>query len=833
MRRLAPFAILPALLLGAPDPEPGFHDPRPARLLPPPTEHRLDPDAERRHKEERRAWIEEMHRAAPGVDWRAIERANGLERMERRRAMAAQRGRSVSPWTEVGSRNLAGRMHATALSADGDSIYGGSSLGGVWKADLAGSGWRPLHDNLYGGSHGLAVAAGPPETITSITDDGLIHWTEDGGLTWNAPPLENVGATKRVLSDAADPNRIWLALTKNAIQRKLYRSDDRGRTYVLKRSMANTPSDIWIDRRIGGRLYLLQGASFYKTDDGGDTFDLLGTLPVAFASNVVLAGSEAGAPAFYAAVNEGTWKLYRSADGGATWAWRWNIDDFWETLASSIVDPDVVMYGGVELFRSTDGGASFSLVNGWAEYYDDPVHKLHADLPGIDVVWTPQGQELHWIATDGGLYRSDDRVASVTNVSLQNLGVSQYYTTHTSVNDPTLILAGAQDQGYQRSVGPPVGTLRDFEQLISGDYGHLTSSDGTHQKIYSDYPGFILVQQGELAPQLTDFIDFPAEANHSWLPFILARPGNPDIVYLCADRIWRFRDVVPGGWNITSTTQDFTVAGGSYLTALLISPLDVNRKIAITNSGVIWWTDQPSFDSFVLSPDTGPSSHYFYGTALEPSPDDPLVAYAGGSGYSGPAVWRTTDGGVDWTPISDGLPPTLVYEVAFEQAGSSVLYAATEAGPYRLDPSTDTWSSLDHPGLPLTIYWCVEAVPAVGIMRFGTYGRGIWDYHYGQATSVAALPARSSARIESRPNPFVSGTTLVFATTRPGPVRLCVYDTAGRLVRELVDESESAGEHRREWDGRDSRGRTVAAGVYFARLETPDGVATRQITRLQ
>ncbi|MGH2571811.1 MAG: FlgD immunoglobulin-like domain containing protein, partial [bacterium] len=506
--------------------------------------------------------------------------------------------------------------------------------------------------------------------------------------------------------------------------------------------------------------------------------------------------------------------LYRSTDGGATWVFRWNIDDFWETLASSIVDPDVVMFGGVELFRSTDGGASFSLVNGWAEYYDDPVHKLHADLPGIDVAWTPQGQEIHWIATDGGLYKSVDRVASVTNVSLQNLGVSQYYTTHTSVNDPTLILAGAQDQGYQRSVGPPAGTLRDFEQLISGDYGHLTSSDGTHQKIYSDYPGFILVQHGELAPQLTDFIDFPAEANHSWLPFILARPGNPDIVYLCADRIWRFRDVVPGGWSITSTAQDFTVAGGSYLTALLISPLDVDRKIAITNSGVIWWTDQPSFDSFVLSPDTGPSSHYFYGTALEPSPDDPLVAYAGGSGYSGPAVWRTTDGGIDWTPVSGGLPPTLVYDLAFEEATSGVLYAATEAGPFRLDPSTDTWSSLDHPGLPLTIYWCVEAVPAAEIMRFGTYGRGIWDYHWGGATSVAALPSRGGARIESRPNPFVSGTTLVFATTRPGPVRLRVYDTAGRLVRDLADGNEGLGEHRREWDGRDSGGRPVAAGVY-------------------
>jgi photosystem II stability/assembly factor-like uncharacterized protein len=846
MRRIQLLALLAILPFAAPPAtrdsgavsaeSDGWGESFPARLLPRPTEHRLDRDAERRHKQERREWIEEIHRTAPGVDWRAIERRNGLDRMTRRNETNVGRSGGPSPWAEIGSRNLAGRMHAAALSADGDSLYGGSSLGGVWKADLSGNGWRPLHDNLYGGSHGLAVAAGPPETITSITDGGLIHYTEDGGQTWIAPALTNVSATKRVLSDASDPNRIWLVLTKNAAQRKLYRSDDRGQTYVLKRALAVFPSDIWLDRQVGGRVYLLEGPSFYASDDGGETWNLLGTIPVGAASVVVLTGSEAGAPTFYAAVRDGNWKLYRSVDGGTNWTYRFDIHDFWETLASSITDPNVVMYGGVELWRSVNGGVFFNLVNAWGDYYSDPVNKLHADLPGLDVVWTPGGQEIHYIATDGGLYRSDDRVQSVTNISLEYLRVSQYYSTHTSANDPGLILAGSQDQGYQRSFGPPMGTLRDFDQLISGDYGHITSSDGTHEKIYSDYPGFILVQQGELNPNLTDFVDFPDGAIHSWLPYILAKPGDPDVVYLCGDRIYRFRDIVPGGWNISPSTQDFTVAGGNYLTALSISPLDHDRKIAIMNNGIVWYTDQPGFNDFLLSPDTGPSSHYFYGTALEPSPDDVLLAYAGGSGYSGPGVWRTTDGGVSWTAVSDGLPLTMVYDLAFEETGSGAMYAATEAGPYRLDPATDTWASLDHPGLPLTTYWCVEAVPAVGVMRFGTYGRGIWDFGYGAATAVADLdlPGRGDqVELGGYPNPFMARTTLSFTTTREGPVSLRVYDAAGRLVRELENGHRAAGDHRAAWDGRDADGQRVAAGVYLARLATSDGVATRRITRLR
>ena len=51
----------------------------------PPTEHWLDADAERRSNLERRAWIEAMHRAAPGTDWRQIESANGEALMARRR----------------------------------------------------------------------------------------------------------------------------------------------------------------------------------------------------------------------------------------------------------------------------------------------------------------------------------------------------------------------------------------------------------------------------------------------------------------------------------------------------------------------------------------------------------------------------------------------------------------------------------------------------------------------------------------------------------------------------------------------------------------------------
>ncbi|MCK4548229.1 MAG: T9SS type A sorting domain-containing protein [Candidatus Eisenbacteria sp.] len=803
--------------------------------MPMPTEHRLDSNAEKRNRSLRKQWQAQMHYAAPDADWKAIERENGRVLQEMRNSM--RRSRS-SRWVEMGSRNLAGRMHCACLAACGDSICGGSSRGGVWKGSLNGEGWRPISDNLYGGCHGVAVGDGPPEVVTSITDGGLVHYTADGGQMWQVPaglPDEPYQECKRILRDVGTENTVYFLLKKDSASSKLFRSDDGGMSYTRIKRLQYHPGDIWLDRVMGGDLYLLKGNVCLRTEDQGAAWDTVGVIPCGLPSDVVLTGSEAGAPTLYAAMRVGgQWDLYRSVDAGVSWEFRYDIHDFWETLAASITNPDLVLFGGVEMWRSTDGAAGFTLVNGWGAYYGDPLNKLHADLPGTDVVWGPTG-EIFYIATDGGLYRSDDGVATVTNISLEYLGVSQYYSTHTSVNDPDLILAGSQDQGYQRSTGPAVGPLRDFTQLISGDYGHLTSSDGTHDMVYSVYPGFTLVQQGEQNPSLIAYVDFPEGEPCSWMPYILADPEDPDAFFFCGRHLCRFQKPAgPHSWPYTTSSQDFTEHGGAYLTAFNISPIDHDHRLAVTNTGVVWYSVDAGV-SWDVSPDQGPSSHYFYGTALEWSPTETLTAFMGGSGYSGPAVYRTTDGGVTWQSMGDGLPSTLVYGLVFEGTGSGGVYAASESGPYRFDPAAETWTYIGDTEAPITTYWCVEAVPAAGVVRFGTYGRGIWDYDYtttAVVTEASGLPPRT-ASLDNYPNPFNPSTTLRYRLEKSGPVRLTIYNAAGQRVRALVSEVLGAGEHQVFWDGRNTRGITCASGVYIVRLEGPDGISVRRMTMVR
>ena len=74
------------------------------------------------------------------------------------------------------------------------------------------------------------------------------------------------------------------------------------------------------------------------------------------------------------------------------------------------------------------------------------------------------------------------------------------------------------------------------------------------------------------------------------------------------------------------------------------------------------------------------------------------------------------------------------------------------------------------------------------------------------------------------PNPARDGSRIDFELGRAGAVRLAVYDAAGRLVRDLLHENLAAGAHTAAWDGHDASGRRVAAGVYFAKLATPNRV---------
>ena len=76
------------------------------------------------------------------------------------------------------------------------------------------------------------------------------------------------------------------------------------------------------------------------------------------------------------------------------------------------------------------------------------------------------------------------------------------------------------------------------------------------------------------------------------------------------------------------------------------------------------------------------------------------------------------------------------------------------------------------------------------------------------------------------PNPFNPETTIPFSLAAPGRVVIRIYDVAGRVVRTLLDKPEEAGWHIVRWSGQTDDGNATASGVYFYRIEYPDGGIT-------
>jgi MYXO-CTERM domain-containing protein len=707
--------------------------------LPPPTEHWLDEDAEKaENKARRKAWHKRMHRAPPDVDWKAIELENGREQLVKRNALAhappsapADEFEIIPVWAERGSDNQAGRMMTARHGSDPEMLYAGSAKGGVWKGSREGTDWVPIGDNLYGGAYDIEVVSaevdGDPDIVIA-TAGGWIHRSTDDGESWEAPEgLGSTWSTLRTLTTSDGSELIFLLLGADDTY-QLFRSEDGGASFESIYDLGAFAGDVWMPRDGGTELYLYDGNAVLLSTDLGENWEELGAPPLE-SSSAQLVGSEAGAPVLWLALDSTT--LWRSADAGDTWSYVTNLSDYWASLNASVTDPDVFAWGGVEVHRTADAGASFEVVNYWWDYYGDPKNLLHADIMGIDVVLDEDDIEIWYINTDGGLYRSLDALETVENLSLKGLRVSQYYSTHTSATNPAAVVGGTQDQGYQITGGiqQDGDGVWEFDQIISGDYGHLTSSDGSQDFVFSVYPGFILVQMGEINPALA-YLDFPSdEAYVPWLPPIVADPDDKNAFFFPATHLYRYDyDPSISTWSyVLHSEQNFAVSSGEYISALRFSPIDSYRVYAATSSGRFWTSDDKGI-TWTQSQNMVADENWLYGQTIVASRTDLDTVTVGGSGYGVPAVYRSTNAGLSFTPLNDGMPDTLVYGMVEARDGSGRLFAGTETAAYGFDPETEEWSDLTGNDAPVTTYWSVEALWSENTIRFGTYGRGMWDY---------------------------------------------------------------------------------------------------------
>lgn len=768
-------------------------------------------------KKEREAWFELMHQSADDVNWREIEIENRKQQAQLKYQLRKENGyeRSSSEivaggnlkgkWLERGSDNNAGNMITVNYLVEDDMLYGRSAGGTLWKGDRTGFNWEVINQD-YRFSGDLIEARylenGKLRIIANL--DNKPVFSDDDGLTWTEGQgiVANWGSHMKDFVEIDNGDIFVLQKSSASANYNIYRSTDDGTSWEFIHSFFTSDQRNLNLVRVENSdklmaIYQLNTdlSAVLLWNSEMDKFDLItSNSAVGFGGN-----DRANLNAIY---SNDTLRMYVrnhennffiSTDTARTWELISNLPTSpWAVgVYVSPSDPSKILYGEVNPYRSKTGGKFWGQVSVWWEYYDDIFTKLHADIMDIKEFKQADGTPFTVVCNHGGVSQSFDYGSTYENIGLFSLNISQYYSVATHPTEREWVFAGSQDQGFQRGKIQGDGQT-SLEQVISGDYGHIVFS-GQNDNMWTVYPwGSVSYYANPLIQGPTANWSIPYANNSAWIPPLVAHPDkSKNIIFMAGgsfdsadiSRIIQLEVGESGEIFPVQLPFDFNQFGGD-VTAIGINNFNYDEIYALTSNGRAFKSTDGG-QSFEPKDFGNPGGHYLYGACIKPSKLDPNVIYISGSGYSNDGVYKSTDGGESYSPMGNGLPSTLVFCIAPNE-DESLIYAATEAGPYVYVTAQDQWYDLSGVGTPNQTYWSVEYLEDSQTARFGTYGRGIWDFQYEKmVVGVEDEIALSNNRIRTYPNPFTD--RIIIDSDYSDLTNVSINDQQGRLVKKFTN----------------------------------------------
>jgi uncharacterized protein (TIGR03437 family) len=719
------------------------------------------------------------------AEMRRIDRA---ARAQRRSAVTASLGSRLAAtldaanWALIGplptgrgtTSATSGRVDTIAIDPrDNNTIYIGAAEGGVWKTTDGGAKWKPLTDDQPSLAMG-AIALDPnnPEIVYAGTGDfdggkyfgaGILKST-DGGATWTNIPGPFVGHFISALAVHPTDGRILLSASDVP---GIARSADGGNTWQTV--LPNRGSAVLFDPTNGNIAYAAIGYpsgnsanGVYRSTDSGLTWQpIMGSsahsFPTKATGRIALAIAPSSPSTLYAAIqNSATVPasafgsllgIFKTTDAGGDWD-STNAPDICAsaggggqcrydlTIRVHPKDPGIVFAGGgVHFMRTLNGGATWNML----PFTGPNGVGLHVDFH--DLAFTPDGSKLY-IACDGGMYSTTGFTASALNWTELNdtLALTQFYpgmSIHPS--DSSIGFGGTQDNNVQHFSGALNWDVTIGEFGCDGGYTAIDSALPSLAYAtceFTEQPTFLFRTSNSGATWVASQYGINSRDRAQFIPPMVMDPSNSQTLYLGSYRLWQTRD---GANKWTAISPDLTgAAGTSSITAIAVAPNDPNTVYVGTADGRIQVTNT-ALD--------GPSAVWINRTAGLPgrtvthisvdlaSAD---IAYATLSGYPAPPqghVFKTTDGGENWTDISGNLPNIAVNDLVIDPDIPETLYIGTDAGVMMTADGGATWSRVGN-GLPLVVVQSLVLHRPSRTLRAGTYGRSAWDI-------LAPLPSAS------------------------------------------------------------------------------------------
>lgn len=699
------------------------------------------------------------------------------------------------------------------------TYYVATWTGGLWKTTNGGTTYAPVFDGQIKLAIGdVTVAPSDPETVWVGTGDGFcsrssyagdgVYKSMDGGATWTNMGLRDTHHIPRIVIDPRHPEIVYVAAMGHLFSanpdRGVFKTTDGGRTWekvfyvddkigvidlVLNPRNPNVLYAATYEKRRLPWMYVNggPGSAIYKTEDAGKTWTKLGRgLPGGRIGRIGLDLYLNNPDVVYAVVENANTRpatpreieqdrargqqprermiggeVYRSDDGGATWAKMNSAEDNVSSkgpyyFSQIRVDPNNdknLFITGVSLANSTDGGKT------WNDL-DWPPKRLFASMFGdVRTLWIdPQNSDRIILGSDGGIFMSLD--GGKTCVHHPNLPLGENYAVGVDMEDPYNIYAGLQDhelwKGPSTSPNARGITPGEWTAVGNGDgmFAQVDPSDSRWLYTTMQYGGHFRVDQKlgirtSIAPVRQSG---QPPYRFLWCTPLLISPHNSRILFTggqillrSLDRGDHWQEISPDLStndiaNILPSSEGGLPGGIPFfaISSISESPLTPgviwvgtsDGKVHLTRNGGATWTD--------LTPGVAAAGGRVdaYVSRVRASAHKEGRAYVAKNGFRNddfrPFLFKTEDYGATWTPLTDGLPSEPINVVVEDALNPRLLFLGNDGGLFVSIDGGTTWVRMTS-AIPRVPVHDLVVHPRENDLIVGTYGRGIF------VTNIAPL----------------------------------------------------------------------------------------------
>ena len=668
--------------------------------------------------------------------------------------------RSMAQWVQVGPVNnpningytaYPGKGRVSVVAQDptsNNTMYAGSCAGGVWKTTDGGATWVAKSDNLAGlgvtdllidpNNTSIIYMATGDEDANHISSIGIFK-SVDAGNTWQPTGLTYSLTDNEYIRDLAfapgSSTKIF-ALTNDEIKV----SADSGATWANSPTGTNFTEGfqtIIFDPNDANKVVASdQWGGLYFSTDGGNNFALHAIFQGGNSTDKLKLTSTAADNDFFYAISQdlrdGNNNITQEADFRK---YRYALDNTAADLVSttqltgfnsqggynqvitvSPTDKNNIVVAGVNGYKSTDGGASFSM---WLNAYNNP--------PGVGFYVHPDHHHMEFLADgvtlvnghDGGVHKGPFTATTAApwtpaNDHSPGLNITQPY--HVSVtnemNGDNFMMGNQDNDGFSKVLKD--GT-RQWVSCLAGD-GTATGIDIANSNIR--YLGGTLgslnrTDDGYSSSFNSAIQILGGDPGAAFVSTMKVHPTVAATIYASDNDVKRSPDRGASWVTLNSgltgvSHLDVTANGGS----IRIYAIGNEGARRSDDDGATWTTINPpaglAFNSFSAMPNT-------------------TTAYATVSGYSaGNKVFKTIDGGVVWTPLSGGLPNIIMKKVLVKVDNmNETLFLGTELGVYWKNNTMANWLK-QGTGLPNVRIADLEINYTDQTLYTGTFGRGMF-----------------------------------------------------------------------------------------------------------